>query len=140
MEFYFIDESKFELTTYSYQDFDVITSGFGYEQAKNESLHNYFDWTKLQHWDFRYEPYSALELLELFKRTKVFDEAVFFLIRLQSHLPLIQVNALNLGLMLEDLCYESGMGWEAVSVCGKYIMEFTDNYEYMAKCNFEIFI
>jgi len=139
VEFYFLDQSKFELTNYSYRDFDTITSKFGYEQAKNKLLHNYFDWTKLQHWAFRYEPYTDLELSELFKKTEIFKDSISFIVRLLHHLPLIQVNALNLSTMLEDLCYESGMGWEAISVCGKYIMEFTDSYEYMAKSNFEIF-
>lgn len=138
MEFFFLNKSQFELTKYSYQDFDNITRNFGYDQSKNESLHNYFDWNKLQHWTFKYEAYSSLELSELFGRTIIFKDSIFFIIRVLHHLPLIKVNAINLGGMVEDLCYETGMGWEAISGCGKYILEFTDSYEFKAKSNFEI--
>ncbi len=138
MEFYFIDASKFKLTDYSYEDFDTITKKFGYEQATDIYLHNYFDWSKLKHWSFIYERYSELELSELFTKNIVVQESILFLVRLKHNIPLIQISSTNLKDMLNDLCYETGMGWEAISVCGKYIMEFTDSYEYMAKSNFEI--
>jgi hypothetical protein len=138
MEFFFIDSSKFELTDYSYEYFDSITDEFGYKQAHDIYLHNYFDWTKVKHWAFMYEPYNELELSELFKKTIVVRESISFLIRLKHNTPLIRVNSNYLKDILKDLCFETGMGWEAISVCGKYIMEFTDSFEYMAKSNFQI--
>jgi hypothetical protein len=137
-EFFFIDSSKLELTDYSYQDFDTITSLFGYQHAKDPDLHNYFDWSKLRHWTFVYEPFSDLQLSELFSKTIVVHEAISFLIRLNYNEPLIQIRSAYLKDMLGDLSHESGMGWEAISICGSYIMEFTDGYEYKAKSNFEI--
>jgi hypothetical protein len=122
----------------SYKDFDSIINDFGYTQSKNGFLHNYFDWSKIEHWFFQYEVCSQSELHEIFANTEIINENVSFLVRLKHRLPLIQVTAENLVDMLEDLCYETGMGWEAVSSCGRYIIEFTDSYEYLAKCNFVI--
>ncbi|HWK08032.1 MAG TPA: hypothetical protein VNS58_30595 [Puia sp.] len=127
-----------ELTTYSYEHFDVIIKDFGYEKEKNVDLHNYFDWANIRHWSFVYEPYSELELSKLFSKTIVVRESMNFLIRLKYNMPLIQVNSSYLKDMLSNLCFETGMGWEAISVCGKYIIEFTDGYEYLAKSNFKI--
>ena len=55
-------------------------------------------------------------------------------------IPIIEVDTKNLLDMLEDLTYESGMGWEAISTCGKYVIEFTDGYQRQAKCNFKIIL
>lgn len=138
MEFFFIDQSKFELTDYSYKDFDVIISIFGYEQLKGGFLRQYFDWAKQKHWRFKYEAYNELELTELFKRTSIVNDSIMFFVRLTHQNPIIKVNAIHLAEMLDDLCHETGMGWEAISVCGKYILEFTDSYEYLTLSNFEI--
>jgi hypothetical protein len=138
MNFFFLDKNKFELTNYSYNDFDSIIKKFGYEQEKNESLHTYINWNKINHYSFKYESYSDSELMGLFQKSIVYDKDLFFIVRILHHLPLIKVNAVILGTMLEDLCYESGMGWEAISICGKYVIEFTDSYEYMAKSNFPL--
>jgi hypothetical protein len=138
MDFHFLDQSKLVITNYAYNDFDTIVCNFGYKQEKNEQLHLYYDWNKIRHWGFCYESYSEIELKEAFMKTEVYKSSISFIVRLLHHLPLLEINAFNLSGMLEDLCYESGMGWEAISVCGKYIIEFTDNLEYMVKTNFEI--
>lgn len=136
--FYFLNESKFELTNYSYYEFDKIVSKFGYQQATDIDLHNYFDWSNIDHWQFKYDLYNEFELSKIFKAAPICDISVYFIIRLQQHQPLIKVNMVHLSEMLDDLNYEVGMGWEAISTCGKYVMEFTDNYEHKAISNFEI--
>ncbi|MFC4263661.1 hypothetical protein ACFOWM_12270 [Ferruginibacter yonginensis] len=40
--------------------------------------------------------------------------------------------------MLDDLNYETGMGWEAISTDGAYIMEFSDSFQRRAISNFQI--
>jgi len=138
MDFNFIDQSKFVITNYSYSDFDNIVNRYGYQQEKNGFLHNYFDWKYLQHWAFDYQIFNEKDLSNLFMKSVVVKESVSFLIRLQSYQPLIQINSIDLAAMLDDFCRETGMGWEAVSLNGKYIMEFTDNFEHKAKSNFVI--
>lgn len=138
MEFYFLDKSKIQLTDYPYQDFDKMVNGFGYQQATNIDLHNYFDWSKIDHWQFKYDLYDEFELCKVFKATPICDISISFIIRLQQHQPLIKVNAIDLAGMLDDLNYEVGMGWEGISECGKYIIEFTDKYQHNAISNFEI--
>jgi len=138
MEFNFLDNSKLEVTSYSYDDFDIITKSFGYELSNDLSLHNYFDWTRLKHWSFDFESYTESDLSNLFKKAEVVKERIVFFVRLLHHLPIVKVNSIALSEMLDDLTHESGMGWEAISTCGKYILEFTDGYEHMAKSNFKI--
>jgi hypothetical protein len=136
--FYLIDTSKFDLTNYFYNDFDTIIAQYGYLESKDVNQHNYFDWSALKHWSFYYEPYSQEHLAEVFGRSIVAKESTIFLIRLKYNIPLIRVNSTLLKDMLLDMCYETGMGWEAISACGRYILEFTDGYQYLVKSHFEI--
>lgn len=138
MAFYIIDKYKFELTEYSFKDFDRLVLAFGYKIEKNGFLHLYFAWAEIKHWSFRHDLYSEFELTKMFKNSQPYKNSVNFIIRTKYNDPSIKVNSHELALMLEDLNDEIGMGWEAISECGMYILEFTDGYENMAKSNFEI--
>ncbi len=138
MEFNFIDKSKFSVTKYSYKDFDIIVDRYGYKEEKNGFLHTYFDWSEIKHWFLDYESYDEMELANCFKKSIVYAQSANFLIRLDHHQPLIEIKFDKLIESLDDLSHETGMGWEAISLDGKYIIEFTDGYEHLAKTNFEI--
>jgi hypothetical protein len=137
-DFNFIDKSKVLISEFKYHDFTNIIKKFGYSEEKNGFLHTYFDWNKLVHWAFDFEVFDETELTELFKSSVVYRENVSFLIRLSHEQNLIQVQSVNLASMLYDLSYETGMGWEAISINGKYIIELTDGYQHKAISNFEI--
>lgn len=138
MNFFFISNYQFKVTTYSYNSFDDIIHNFGFKESLDLSQHNYFDWSKIDCWKFEYGNKTHLELESRFIKSEPYKMESPFLIRLKHNLPLIEVEATELAKMLEDLCYETGMGWEAISVNGQHILEFTDSFEYMVKSNFPI--
>ena len=139
MEFYFIDKSKFIVTDYSYIYFDVLVKKHGFKIEKNDSLHNYFEWRSVLHWSFKYDAYEEENVCKLFSKSINLSAPLNFFVRLKSHLPLIKISYEELSNILFDLIHETGiMGWEAISEDGKYILEFTDAYEHLAKSNFQI--
>ena len=88
---------------------------------------------------FKYEIYTDSNLAFSLKNSIIAKNHLSFIVRLHHHQPLIQLKAADLIDMIDDLNFETGMGWESISVDGKYIMEFTDGYQNLAKSNFEIF-
>lgn len=137
MDFHFLDSSKISITNYSFYDFDGIIKKFGYKEEKNIELHKYFEWNNIEHWSFKYEHFSKEAISKMFKNSIKNDSP--FLIRIKPTLPLIQVAVIEFSEILDDLIHENGvMGWQAISTDGKYIIEFTDDYEHLAKSNFRI--
>ena len=139
MDFNFIDSSKIVSTNLSYKDFDSLVMRNGYVLEINGFLHNYFDWKSVQCWSLDYYEYSSEQLSTLFLKSKPYAEALSFFIRLHQGEPIIKINSKDLASMLEDLCFETGMGWEGISTDGKYIIEFTDSFEHLVKSNFRFF-
>jgi hypothetical protein len=139
MDFHFIDSSKISITNYGYKDFDSLTAQFGYKQETNVQLHLYFEWNNSEHWSLNHNLYGESELSALFAQSVPYKENVSFLIRLHHHQPLIKVQSIDLLNILDDLQDEvSHMGWEAISIDGKYIFEFSDSYQHKLISNFKI--
>jgi hypothetical protein len=134
----FLNENKVWETGYHYSDFDLIVKNAGYFIEKNGFLHLFFDWSFLDHWSFNYELYSENQLKALFRKSQPYESNVKFLVRLSQGENLVEISSQNLAEMVDDLIHETGMGWEAISEDGNYIMEFTDDYQHKAISNFEI--
>lgn len=141
MEFYFINPDKFKITNFSYDEFDEIVKKFGYKLERNLDLHAYFAWSEIRNSiSLNYILFSDTQLKSIFINSEAFNSQINYYVRLTYGKPIIEVESENLSDMLEDLSYETGMGWEAISTCGKYIIEFTDEYQHQAKCNFNIML
>jgi hypothetical protein len=137
MSFYFLKEYQYTLTNYQYKDFDEIVKRFGYSECKNDSLHVYFDWSKLNHYQFPYELYEPE--IDSFLMKSSFYRHSNLLIRTNHSHPLIEMTSQMVSKLWKKLCEETSyMGWEAISIDGRYILEFTDDYQHLALSNFKI--
>jgi hypothetical protein len=138
MHFFFLNSNAIQITAYSYGDFDQIIHKFGYALQKDASLHQYYDWAKIKYWKFGYEALDNHKMQTMFERSVVFPESEFY-VRLNNPGPIVKIASKAMASMLEDLNNETdGMGWEAISTDGKYILEFTDDSQYLAISNFLI--
>lgn len=136
IEYFFINKEDFKETEYEYSDFDNIVAQFGYRSEKKGSLHRYFEWNG-DYSIFKYNKCTNEQLRNTFIKTFVFQRNIEFYIRISTYKPLIQMSAQKLAVNFDNLCCENGdMGWEAISVCGKFILEFTDSYELCCYNNF----
>lgn len=142
MSFFFLDESKVFITDYSYGDFKAIVEKHGYTEEKNISAHTFFNWPQIHHWSIDYNNEINKQKISIaLTESVITKEPNFFLVRLLHDHPLIQVDSYNLINMLNEFMEEAAdMGWEAISVNGKYILEYTDSVQHSFKCNFKIIL
>ena len=138
MNFNFLNPNQISISKFNYRQFDEIVGQMGYEIEKDAFLYTFFSWKNMPHWAFDHEKIPSEVIKNSFLRSEACEENNIFYIRLTSDQPIIEVEANALAEMLEDLVFETGMGWEGISKNGKFILEFRDSYEHQARSNFEI--
>lgn len=137
-EYYFIDKYIFVESKFEYLFFDILVQKAGFSLNKNINEHYYYNWSLIHNTNtIKYSISPLEEIIRYYKEYKSLYGTLFY-VRVLHHLPLIIIEFNQLVDMIEDLKYETGMGWEAISVCGEYIIEFTDKYQSEIKINVDL--
>ena len=135
-----ITNLKYEITNLKYEEFDDLFLKQKIPLNSDYNFSTYINWFKVsKSYQIGYESIAVYELIKLFENSIICKLDVELYIRLSFSNPLIKVKANNLSNhIFELLDLVHGMGWEAISLDGKYFFEFTDDADCMFISNFEI--
>ena len=136
-EYNFIGNYKFIESKFEYSLFEILAVKSGYKLCKDLNQHYFYDWDNMaiESITVRYNLTSIHEIKKYYIDKFNNLKGVLFYVRVLHHLPLLIIEFSQLIEMFEDLKYETDMGWEAISICGNYIIEFTDKYKSEIKIN-----
>jgi hypothetical protein len=137
----FLETDKVQKIQEKYPDFFYSKlKSFGFNHNSNPDIKTFVNWRSIAHFKFAYEYQNCeQEVKEMLRRSNLCKGVFYLLVEQGNNMPMIKVENHYFVEYWYDFLAENGfMGTTVISEDGKFVLEFTDDTDYLLYSNFPI--